>query len=252
MASSRPRGVRSSVDSGRRSSASGPIVAAMSDTEFSSSVSGRLTAAQFSAFPGVAEWRVLWGAGYAAARFLTGSFAAGLALVAAIGELAATAGHDPDLDVRPESVTVRLSTAEVQGLTRRDADLAQEISAAAGRLHVPAAPATVQFVQVAIDAVDIAKVRPFWHAVLGYALVGGEDLLDMHRQGPSFWFQQMKSPRTGRNRFHIDIYVPYDQVRARIDAAVAAGGRIVSDTHAPGWWTLADPEGNEADLAIWG
>ena len=67
----------------------------------------------------------------------------------------------------------------------------------------------------------------------------------------SFWFQQMGSPRTGRNRFHIDIYVPHDQVQARIDAALAAGGRIVNDAHAPGWWTLADPEGNEADLAIW-
>ena len=62
----------------------------------------------------------------------------------------------------------------------------------------------------------------------------------------------MESPRTGRNRFHIDIYVPPDQVQARIDAALAAGGQIVSDAHAPGWWTLADPEGNEADLAIWG
>jgi len=81
---------------------------------------------------------------------------------------------------------------------------------------------------------------------------GEEDLMDAHRQGPTFWFQQMESPRTGRNRFHIDIYVPHDQVQARIDAALAAGGQIVSDTHAPDWWTLADPEGNEADLAIWG
>jgi 4a-hydroxytetrahydrobiopterin dehydratase len=226
----------------------------MTDTEFSASeeMSGRLTAAQFSAFPGVADWRVLWGAGYAAARFLTGSFAAGLALVAAIGELAAASGRDPDVDVRPESVTVRLSTAEVHGLTSRDADLAREISAAAAGLHAPADPTAVQHVQVAIDALDIAKVRPFWHAVLGYANVGDEDLLDVHRQGPSFWFQQMKSPRTERNRFHLDIYVPHDQAQARIDAALAAGGTIVSDAHAPGWWTLADPEGNEADLAIWG
>jgi 4a-hydroxytetrahydrobiopterin dehydratase len=226
----------------------------MTDTEFSASedMSGRLTAAQFSAFPGVADWRVLWGAGYAAARFLTGSFAAGLTLVAAIGELAAASGRDPDVDVRPESVTVRLSTAEVHGLTSRDADLAREISAAAARLHAPADPTAVQHVQVAIDALDIAKVRPFWHAVLGYTETGDEDLLDAHREGPSFWFQQMKSPRTGRNRFHIDIYVPQDQAQARIDAALAAGGTIVSDAHAPGWWTLADPEGNEADLAIWG
>jgi 4a-hydroxytetrahydrobiopterin dehydratase len=226
----------------------------MTDTEFSPSedVSGRLTVAQFSALPGVADWRPLWGAGFAAARFLTGSFAASLALVAAVGELAAASGRDPDVDVRPGSVTVRLSTAEVHGLTSGDADLAREISTAAAKLRAPADPASVQHVQVAIDALDIAKVRPFWHAVLGYANVGDEDLLDAHRQGPSFWFQQMKSPRTGRNRFHIDIYVPHDQAQARIDAALAAGGTIVSDAHAPGWWTLADPEGNEADLAIWG
>jgi 4a-hydroxytetrahydrobiopterin dehydratase len=87
--------------------------------------------------------------------------------------------------------------------------------------------------------------------VLGYPEVGDEDLVDAHRQGPTFWFQQMDSPRTGRNRFHIDIYVPYDQVHARIDAAVAVGGQIVRD-NGPHWWTLADPEGNEADLAIWG
>jgi 4a-hydroxytetrahydrobiopterin dehydratase len=229
-------------------------VAAMTDSEFSPSeqIRGRLTAAQFSASAGVSDWRVLWGGGYAAARFLTGSFATGLALVAAIGEIAAVSGHDPDVDVRPASVTVRLCTPEVQGLTSRDADLAREISAAAAQLRVPADPTDVQHVQVAIDAMDIASVRPFWQAVLGYAEVGDEDLFDAHREGPTFWFQQMDSPRTERNRFHIDIYVPHDQVQARIDAALAVGGRIVSDAHAPGWWTLADPEGNEADLAIWG
>jgi 4a-hydroxytetrahydrobiopterin dehydratase len=213
---------------------------------------GRLTAAQFSASPGVADWRVLWGAGYASARFMTGSLAAGLALVTAIGELAATAGHDPDVDLRPESVTVRLCTASVRGLTSRDADLGSEISAVAARLRAPADPVALQHLQVAIDVMDIAKVRPFWQAVLGYELADDADLFDVHRQGSTFWFQQMESPRTGRNRLHIDIYVPHDQVRARIDAALAAGGRIVSDAHAPEWWTLADPEGNEADLAIWG
>jgi 4a-hydroxytetrahydrobiopterin dehydratase len=226
----------------------------MTDTEFpaSDNLSGRLTAAQFSDSPGVADWRVLWGGGYAAARFLTGTFANGLAMVAAIGELAAAAGKDVDVDVRPESVTVRLCTAEVQGLTSRDVGLAREISVAAAGLQAPPDPAAVQHVQVAIDAFDIAKVRPFWQAVLGYAEAGEEDLLDANRQGPTFWFQQMASPRTGRSRFHIDIYVPHDQVQARIDAALAAGGRIVSDSNAPEWWTLADSEGNEADLAIWG
>jgi 4a-hydroxytetrahydrobiopterin dehydratase len=30
---------------------------------------------------------------------------------------------------------------------------------------------------------------------------------------------------------------------------MAAGGHLVSDEHAPSWWTLADSEGNEADVA---
>ncbi len=212
----------------------------------------RMTVAQFAACAGVSDWRVVWGAGYAAAHFRTGSFAAGIALVTAIGELAAAAGQDLDVDVRPESVTVRVQTPAMRGVTSQDVALARQISAAAARLQAPADPGAVQHVQVALDVMDRDRVRPFWHAVLGYAPVGAEDLLDVYRIGPSFWFQQMDSPRTERNRFHIDIYVPGDQVQARIEAALAAGGQIVRDASAHGWWTLADPEGNEADLAIWG
>ena len=88
--------------------------------------------------------------------------------------------------------------------------------------------------------------------MLGYDEAGDEDLLDPHRRLPSFWFQQMDAPRTERNRIHIDVYLPHDQVEGRIAAALAVGGRIVSDANAPGWWTLANSEGNEVDLAIWG
>jgi 4a-hydroxytetrahydrobiopterin dehydratase len=44
---------------------------------------------------------------------------------------------------------------------------------------------------------------------------------------------------------------PHDQAEARVAAALAAGGRLVSDRFAPRWWTLADPEGNEVDVATW-
>lgn len=81
---------------------------------------------------------------------------------------------------------------------------------------------------------------------------GVEDVLDPHRCGPPFAFQQLDAPRPQRNRIYIDVYVPRDQAEGRIAAALAAGGHIVSDTRAPHWWTLADAEGNEVDLAIWG
>lgn len=32
-------------------------------------------------------------------------------------------------------------------------------------------------------------------------------------------------------------------------AALAAGGRLLDDSNAPAWWTLADPVGNVADVA---
>ncbi|HZX54381.1 MAG TPA: VOC family protein, partial [Ilumatobacteraceae bacterium] len=51
-------------------------------------------------------------------------------------------------------------------------------------------------------------------------------------------------------RTHIDVFVPDDQAQARVAAALAAGGRVVYDAEAPEWWTIADPEGNEVDIAV--
>jgi 4a-hydroxytetrahydrobiopterin dehydratase len=147
---------------------------------------------------------------------------------------------------------VRLFTRVPGGLSSQDVEIASEISAAARHLGLPADPSAALHVQVAIDALNIPRVRPFWQAVLGYEGVGDADLLDPRRSQPSFWFQQMDAERTQRNRIHIDVYLPRDQAEARLAAALAAGGHVVSDTHAPGWWTLADPEGNEVDLATWG
>jgi 4a-hydroxytetrahydrobiopterin dehydratase len=212
----------------------------------------QITGKQFDESDGVQDWRAVWGGGTACAYFQTGSFGAGAALVQAISDIPAAANHHVDVDLRPEGVTVRLFTHQPGGLSNEDVELAREISAAARRLGVAADPSTVQHVQVAIDALVTAEVRPFWRAVLGYDTVGEEDLLDPHRRGPSFWFQQMDAPRPQRNRIHIDVYVPRDQADARLAAALAAGGHIVSDAHAPEWWTLADAEGNEVDLAIWG
>jgi 4a-hydroxytetrahydrobiopterin dehydratase len=65
------------------------------------------------------------------------------------------------------------------------------------------------------------------------------------------WFQQMDAPRPQRNRIHLDVWVPHDQAEARVAAALAAGGRLVTDQHAPSWWVLADAEGNEACVATW-
>lgn len=211
-----------------------------------------ITPKQFHDAEGVEDWRVL--TNIACAHFRTGSFTRGVELVNAIGRVANAADHRPDIDLREGGVTVRLTTRTPDHffwLSESDVELARQISAAARELDVAADPTAVQMVQVAIDALVHPEVMPFWRAVLGYRQVGDEDLLDPHSTGPPIWFQQMDAPRPQRNRIHIDVFVPHDQAEARVAAAVAAGGRLVSDEHAPAWWTLADAEGNEADVATW-
>jgi 4a-hydroxytetrahydrobiopterin dehydratase len=215
-------------------------------------VTEQITARRFHEADGAEDWRVL-GEG-ACAYFRTGSFAAGARLAQAIGELGGPDDHHPHVDLRPGGVTVRLITITdgYYGLSERDLELARRISAVARQLGLVADPTELQTVQVSIDALVGPEVMAFWRAVLGYQERGDspeEDLIDPRGRGPSFWFQQMDAPRPQRNRIHIDVWVPPDQGEARVAAAIAAGGRLVTDEHAPSWWVLADPEGNEACVA---
>ena len=206
----------------------------------------RITPRQFQGSDGVGDWREV-GIG-ACACFRTGSFAKGVALVDEIGRLADELGHHPDVDLQYTIVTVRLFTHDILGLSDLDVQLARQISLVARRLEVDGDPAAVQSVQLTMDAVVTADVRPFWRAVLGYEELGDEDLVDPRGRGPSIWFQPMEAPRPQRNRLHVDVFVPYDAAEARVAAALAAGGRLVDKSHAPDWWTLADAEGNEVDV----
>jgi 4a-hydroxytetrahydrobiopterin dehydratase len=211
-----------------------------------------ITMRRFHEADGAQDWRVV-GEG-ACTYFRTGSFAAGARLVHAISQLTGLDDHHPDVDLRHGGVVVRLITItdDYYGLSERDLELARRISAVAHELGVAADPSAVQTVQVTIDALVGAEVLPFWRAVLGYQNRGDspdEDLIDPHGRGASLWFQEMDAPRPQRNRIHIDVWVPHDQAEARVAAAIAAGGRLVTDKHAPSWWVLADAEGNEACVA---
>src|SRR5437660_9047981 len=128
-----------------------------------------ITPQQFHETDGVEDWRVL--TNIAHGHFRTGSFAAGVALVNAIGRLADAANHQPDVDLRSDGVTVRLTTPTPDHffwLSERDIELARQISAVARELGVLADPTAVESVQVTIDALVHSDVMPFWRAVLGY------------------------------------------------------------------------------------
>jgi 4a-hydroxytetrahydrobiopterin dehydratase len=198
---------------------------------------------------GLDDWR--YGLGAITGTFLAPSFTAASELVTAISEASERAGHHPDIDVRyPGRVRVVLTTHAAGGVTTRDVDLARTISALASSAGATSEPLAAQSVEIAIDTLDADRIRPFWQAVLGYREVGGT-LVDPQRNGPPMWFQHMDEPRTERSRFHIDVTVPHDVAQERIEAALAAGGRLVTDRYARAWWVLADADGNEACICTW-
>jgi 4a-hydroxytetrahydrobiopterin dehydratase len=217
-----------------------------------------VTATEFHERGDRPDWRFLLGR--LEATFRAGSFDGASRFALEVATAAERAGHHPDVDIRyPDRVHVVLTThAAGATVTHADVTLAGEISALAAEGGLTSEPTVAQALEVAIDALDIEAVRPFWEAVLGYepeppsprsgTVVG---IVDPARVGPSFWFQQMDAPRPQRNRIHLDVTVPHDVAEDRIAAALAAGGTLLSDEEARAFWVLADPEGNEVCICTW-
>jgi 4a-hydroxytetrahydrobiopterin dehydratase len=203
---------------------------------------------------------------------LTGSLPLAADLAARAAALPHAEGH-LRLDIREDRVLLTLQTATADWVTPRDVELARQITALAEDFRLTTRPSwgtrdgtdedgtgpagrPVQVLEIAIDVLDAAKVRPFWQVVLGYVDQPGQTgplagLIDPLGQGPAFWFQQMDEPRPQRNRVHFDVSVPHDLAHQRLQDTIAAGGTLVSDAEAPAFWILADPEGNEVCICTW-
>jgi hypothetical protein len=205
--------------------------------------------------PETADWQALFGA---MTFYRVDSPVRSGELASAVAGLADEAGLPLMVDLRPDGVMIDSGKDQWEdgdgSVTSRFVDLAGRIQAAARDLGLSADLTRPRFVQLGIDAVDVPTVRGFWASVLGYqhdlrAFV--TDIYDPRRLSPVLFFQPMDASDTDRrqhrNRTHVELFVPYDQVHARIDAAVAAGGRIVIE-NATDRRTLVDPEGNEVDI----
>jgi 4a-hydroxytetrahydrobiopterin dehydratase len=206
-------------------------------------------------------------------RYLLGTVCASVPVVSlsqgaiAAGAAVAAAGADADahlrIDLRPGRVELSVQTRAVGAITVVDVELARRITAAlmalgfsVAAVRADAYARPVAMLEIAIDAMDISAIRPFWKAALAYVddvsdpgPAGG--LVDPVGQQPTLWFQQMDVPRPQRNRIHFDVTVAHDEAEARVAAVVAAGGQLIDDSHARRFWILADPEGNECCICTW-
>jgi 4a-hydroxytetrahydrobiopterin dehydratase len=200
-------------------------------------------------------WRYLLGA--LSTSVAVGSLDRALAVTAAAVAAAGADGDHLRVDVRADRAELTLQAGGY--VSPRDVELAHGITDAVRDLGLDTSHAgnrPVQTVELAIDAMDIAAILPFWKAVMAYVDDPAQDgsseaLVDPVRQGPAIWFQQMDEPRPQRNRIHFDITVSHDEADARVAAALAAGGTLLTAEYARSFWVLADAEGNEICVCTW-
>ncbi|WP_141012795.1 4a-hydroxytetrahydrobiopterin dehydratase [Nocardioides sambongensis] len=200
----------------------------------------------------LADWRQILGR--IRARFRTGDFATGLALVDRIGASAEAADHHPDVTLTYPEVIVTLSSHDVHGITSRDVDLAREISAHAADLGVSADVSGLTQLELGLDTTAGERLAPFYTALLGSEVQQGEPV-DPSGQVPTVWWQQpgeagddgpaLPAPEV-EQRWHFDVWVPHDEAERRLQAVLDAGGTLISDAAAPSYWVVADADGNRS------
>lgn len=215
----------------------------------STSGSDWISPAEFHKRLGVSDWRVTGTGPQGVFTATSLSQAAGL-----IGPVVAAAeqfGILPDVDVRPEGVVVRIPYRGADGIPAAAVEFAAEVSRLAAELDLTPDPSLAQSVGIYVAQHSEADVRPFFMAALGYERLGDTDAIDPLRCGPQLAFNPISGDTPARGRTHFDIFVPADQAQARVDAALSAGGRLVNDSYAPAWWSLASPDNHGVDIASW-
>jgi 4a-hydroxytetrahydrobiopterin dehydratase len=201
---------------------------------------------EFLAADGVDDWVVLHGG--ATAVFRVGSVHEAARLAEAVAAVHGLEGSGALLTIADERLTVRLSR-DLWQLETRHVELARAISAVAHEHGAVADRALVHEVQFAIAAKPDAIEVGFWRAVLGYSPMADDNAVDPLGHGSTVWMQELDEAKPLRHAMHIDVSVAREQVEARLEAALAAGGRIVDDGE--DHKTLADRAGNRVCICAW-
>jgi hypothetical protein len=174
--------------------------------------------------------------------------------LAAAAALADDTGFPLLVDLRPGLVIIDSGKdqweKDAHGLELDFTDLAGKLQTAARELGATVDPGLPRFAQLFLDAADVAAVRAFWVAALGYThdrRAGVSDIHDPRRLDPVLVFQELDASETERrrqrNRIHFELAVPSDLAQTRLATTVAAGGRLLDESEDR--WRIADPEGNE-------
>jgi len=203
---------------------------------------------EFLTAEGLNDWAVLHGG--ATAVFRVQSLGEAARMADSIANAPGISDAGVLLTLADERVTIRL-TRDLWALESSHVELARAISATAREHGAVPDRAAIQEVQLAIAAKPAAVNVGFWRAVLGYVPMADDNAVDPLGHGSTVWMQELGEGKSLRHAMHVDVSVPRELVEARLNAAIAAGGRIVDESHAPSHWTLSDQAGNRVCICAW-
>ena len=107
-----------------------------------------------------------------------------------------------------------------------------------------------------VDCRNAYELSEWWKALLGYQDVDGDPNEPGHEECMIFsadgrtrvLFIEVPEPKQGKNRLHLDLR-PVDLTREQeVERLITLGATVLADRRradGSGWFTLADPEGNE-------
>lgn len=111
------------------------------------------------------------------------------------------------------------------GLARAISEVARQHGAVADR-------GAVHEVQIAVAARPDDLDVGFWRAVLGYSTLADDNGVDPLGHGSTFWMRDLDPAKPLRHAMHVGVFVAREYAEERLEAALAAGGRIVDESEA--------------------
>lgn len=172
--------------------------------------------------------------------------------------LAEAQNHHPDFDIRYNTIRMRVVSHDVGGLTDRDINFATAVNVLIEEMGLKRQPEKITRSHVVLVSANVDAIKPFWQAIFDFKAAKDDEFLTdrsdvlppirLHHlsNAPVSDGDENATPAPGN--VHFEVFVPSSLAKDRLQAALEAGGKLLSDANATDQWELADKDGNRVLL----
>jgi hypothetical protein len=114
----------------------------------------------------------------------------------------------------------------------------------------PSPPHSLTLANLTFDCLRPTLLADFWAAALGFETTPDSDdegarVRHPDRRRPYYYFERVETPKSGKNRFHMDLRAEDMEAEVARRADLGATRLRLNDDEYGTWTVMADPEGNE-------